>query len=189
MTLKAKWIDLIYHLATSSRKTWNFFTPVGVFLFALLVFSFIIIAAQVDKLLGIAGILPGWLSLILTPLFFLAAFILTGWSVLTFLRAKGTPVPLNPPPKLVTTGLYAYMRNPMLTGVFALLFGIGALFGSGSLLFIITPLFILINVWELKAIEEPELVKRLGQDYIEYRKRTPMFFPNFRRIFKKGSSS
>jgi protein-S-isoprenylcysteine O-methyltransferase Ste14 len=52
--------------------------------------------------------------------------------------------------------------------------------------FIFTPLFILINVWELKAIEEPELLKRLGQDYIEYRKRTPMFFPGFGIIFRRG---
>jgi protein-S-isoprenylcysteine O-methyltransferase Ste14 len=77
----------------------------------------------------------------------------------------------------------------MLSGVFALFLGIGFLLGSGSLLVIITPLFILANVWELKAIEEPELVKRLGQDYVEYRKRTPMFFPNFRRIFRKESPS
>jgi protein-S-isoprenylcysteine O-methyltransferase Ste14 len=48
---------------------------------------------------------------------------LIGWSVLNFLRAKGTPVPFNPPPQLVTTGPYAYTRNPMLTGVFSLLFG------------------------------------------------------------------
>jgi len=73
----------------------------------------------------------------------------------------------------------------MLTGVFALLFGIGVLLGSASLLVIFTPLFILINVWELKAIEEPELIKRLGQDYIEYRKSTPMFFPNLEKIFKR----
>ena len=65
----------------------------------------------------------------------------------------------------------------MLTGVFALLFGFGMFFGSVFLFFVFTPLFILINFWELKAIEEPELVKRLGQEYIEYRKKTPMFFP------------
>jgi protein-S-isoprenylcysteine O-methyltransferase Ste14 len=183
-----KWIDLIYSLATSSKKTRNFLTPIGAFLFAFLVISFVIIAVQVDKFLGIGDMLPLLLSLILTPLFFLAAIILIGWSVLTFLRAKGTPVPLNPPPRLVTTGPYAHVRNPMLTGVFALLFGIGAMLGSGSLLFIITPLFILVNVWEIKAIEEPELVKRLGQDYVEYRKRTPMFFPNFGKIFRKESS-
>jgi protein-S-isoprenylcysteine O-methyltransferase Ste14 len=73
----------------------------------------------------------------------------------------------------------------MLTGVFALLFGIGFYLGSASLLIVFTPLFILVNVWELKTIEEPELIKRLGQDYVEYRKRTPMFFPGLRKIFKK----
>ncbi|MFC1829578.1 methyltransferase family protein, partial [Thermodesulfobacteriota bacterium] len=74
----------------------------------------------------------------------------------------------------------------MLTGVFALLFGIGIFFGSVSLLFVFTPLFIFVNYWELKAIEEPELVKRLGQVYIEYRKTTPMFFPSFSSKYKRG---
>ena len=27
------------------------------------------------------------------------------------------------------------------------------------------------------TIEEPELVKRIGREYAEYRKRTPMFLP------------
>jgi protein-S-isoprenylcysteine O-methyltransferase Ste14 len=184
MTLKTKWIETIYNLATRSRKI-RFYTPLGALIFALTIFSFVIIALQVDRLLGITDIFPRPIYLILASLFFLVAFILIGWSVLVFLKAKGTPVPLNPPPQLVTTGPYAYVRNPMLTGVFALLFGIGVLLGSFSLLFIFTPLFILINVWELKAIEEPELLKRLGQDYAEYRKSTPMFFPGHGKIFKR----
>ena len=184
MTLKTKWIETIYNLATSSRKI-RFYTPLGALIFALTIFSFVIIALQVDKLLGITDIFSRPLSIILASLFFLVAFILIGWSVLVFLKAKGTPVPLNPPPQLVTTGPYAYVRNPMLTGVFALLFGIGVLLGSFSLLVIFTPLFIFINVWELKAIEEPELLKRLGQDYVEYRKSTPMFFPSLGKIFKR----
>lgn len=184
MTLKTKWIELIYNFATSSRKIRNFFTPLGALFFALLVSLFVILALKVDRLLGITDIFSGWLSLILASLFFLVAFILIGWSVLIFFRAKGTPVPLNPPPQLVTTGPYAFVRNPMLTGVFALLFGFGVRLGSFSLLVIFTPLFILVNVWELKTIEEPELIKRLGRDYIEYRKRTPMFFPRLGKIFK-----
>ncbi len=176
---------MIYNLATSSRKIRGFFTPLGALFFFLFVFVFIIFALQVDKLLGITYIFTKPLSIILASPLFLIAFVLVGWSVLTFLRAKGTPVPLNPPPKLVTTGPYAYSRNPMLTGVFALFFGIGILLGSFSLLVIFTPLFILVNVLELKTIEEPELMKRLGQDYVEYRKRTPMFFPGFRKILKR----
>jgi protein-S-isoprenylcysteine O-methyltransferase Ste14 len=67
----------------------------------------------------------------------------------------------------------------MLTGVFVFLLGLGLLLDSPSLTFIFTPLFILANVWELKAIEEPELVLRLGDEYIEYRRRTPMFVPGW----------
>jgi protein-S-isoprenylcysteine O-methyltransferase Ste14 len=103
------------------------------------------------------------------------------WSILHFIKIKGTPVPFNPPPKLVNTGPYFYVRNPMLSGVFILMFGFGILFNSISLAFIFTPLFILFNYVELKAIEEPELEKRLGKDYLEYKKNVPMFFPRFKK--------
>jgi protein-S-isoprenylcysteine O-methyltransferase Ste14 len=181
MTIKSEWIEILYRVATGSKKIRNVFTPIGAFFYALLIFSFVVVALQVDRLLRINAIFPRSLSIILAVPVFAFALFLLGWSVLNFLRAKGTPVPFNPPPRLIKTGPYAYVRNPMLTGIFALLFGFGVLLGSASLLIVFTPLFILINVWELKFIEEPELVKRLGEDYIEYRKRTPMFFPHFRR--------
>jgi len=103
------------------------------------------------------------------------------WSILHFIKAKGTPVPFNPPPKLVSSGPYAYVRNPMLSGVFIFMFGLGALFRSISIVFIFTPLFVLLNYLELKAIEEPELENRLGEDYFKYKKRVPMFFPKFKK--------
>ena len=124
MTIKSKWIEILYYAATGSRKIRNFFTPIGAFFYALLTFSFIIVALQTDRLLGINHIFPRSLSIILAlPVFAFALFML-GWSVLNFFRAKGTPIPFNPPPRLVTTGPYAYVHNPMLTGIFALLFGI-----------------------------------------------------------------
>jgi len=185
MTLKTKWIAILYNVATGSRNIRNFFTPIGAIFYGLLIFVFVVIALQVDRLVGLANIIPSPFNIILSlPIFSLALFLL-GWSVQNFLKAKGTPVPFNPPPKLVTTGPYAYTRNPMLTGVFSLLFGFGVFFGSVSLLIVFTPFFIFINFWELKSIEEPELEKRLGEEYIEYRKRTPMFFPSLRIIFGK----
>ncbi len=73
----------------------------------------------------------------------------------------------------------------MLSGVFILMFGFGVLLNSISLVFIFTPLFILFNFFELKTIEEPELEKRLGKDYSEYKKRVAIFIPKLGRI-KKG---
>lgn len=185
MSLKTVWIDTLYKVATGSRNVRNFFTPIGAIVYGLLILVFVVIALYVDRLIGLTNIFPYPLNLIISIPIFLLALFLIGWSVQNFLMVKGTPVPFNPPPQLVTKGPYAYTRNPMLTGVFALLFGFGILFESVSLLLIFTPLFILLNFWELKAIEEPELVKRLGQDYIEYRKMTPMFFPSFRSKYKR----
>jgi protein-S-isoprenylcysteine O-methyltransferase Ste14 len=68
----------------------------------------------------------------------------------------------------------------MLTGVFILLFGIGLALNSISLVLVFTPLYVVMNYWELKNVEEPELVDRLGSEYIEYRGKTPMFIPGLR---------
>lgn len=103
------------------------------------------------------------------------------WSILHFIKIKGTPVPFNPPPKLVATDPYAYARNPMLSGVFIFMFGLGVLLRSISIVFIFTPLFVLLNYLELKAIEEPELENRLGKKYLKYKKRVPMFVPKFKK--------
>lgn len=61
------------------------------------------------------------------------------------------------------------------------MFGIGLIRNSISLAFIFTPLLVISSVIELRAVEEPELEKRLGRDYIEYKKMTPMFLPRLKR--------
>ncbi|MBT8397274.1 MAG: isoprenylcysteine carboxylmethyltransferase family protein [Gemmatimonadetes bacterium] len=105
-----------------------------------------------------------------------------GWCVFRFLRLRGTPVPFNPPEELIQTGLYGRVRNPMLTGVFLALFGAGLLLHSISIVLIWTPGYILAHVLELKLVEEPELERRFGMAYSEYRNRVPMFFP---RVWRK----
>lgn len=185
MTLQTTLIEFVHNLATGSRKIRNVFTPIGATIFGLLVCGFIIAGLKVDRIVGVERLMPLSVGTLLSlPVFAMAIFMI-GWSVHHFLKAKGTPVPANPPPRLVTSGPYRYTRNPMLTGVFALLFGFGILFGSFFLLLVFTPLFIALNFWELKRIEEPELEKRLGRAYIDYRSATPMFFPCIRRKKRK----
>ena len=76
------------------------------------------------------------------------------------------------------------MRNPMVTGVFTALFGIGLVLHSASIGFIWTPLYILAHAMELKNIEEPELELRFGATYSEYKRTVPMFIP---RPWRRGS--
>lgn len=181
MAIQERWIDSINKAATGSRKFRNLMTPVGFVIFLSVMILIIVLSLLVDKLFNFPRLLQNpWDYIVGVPIIIFGAF-LTLWSVFHFARMRGTPVPFNPPPKLVQSGPYAYARNPMLTGIFALLFGLGFLIGSISLSLIITPLFIFLNYFELKNIEEPELEKRLGPEYIDYKKRVPMFWPKLKR--------
>ena len=185
MSLRERWIDILSKAATSSRRMRTLLTPVGAGFFFLLLVFLVVVSLEVDTWLGLPQLLPASLHIIVSlPLLALGLFCMS-WSILHFLKVKGTPVPFNPPPKLVTTGPYAFVRNPMLSGVFLLFFGLGLLLRSISLVFIFTPLFILLNVLELKSVEEPELESRLGKAYREYKERVPMFFPKLTRGKKR----
>lgn len=180
MDIRHRWISILHRAATGTKKTRTLLTPIGVVIFGVFTSLFVILAVLVDRWLSLMWPLSSGLSwLIAAPLIAIGVGV-TAWSVFHFLKVKGTPVPFHPPPTLVITGPYQFARNPMLTGVFLLLFGIGFAIKSISLVVLFTPLFILANIWELKKIEEPELVKRLGEDYVAYQQRTPMFIPRMR---------
>jgi protein-S-isoprenylcysteine O-methyltransferase Ste14 len=172
-------------MATGTRRIRTLLTPLGMFAFVLLVTLIVIGAVLFDKLLKFHKVLDPPLNLVISLPMICFGLFMTGWSVFNFAKVKGTPVPFNPPPKLVDTGPYAITRNPMLTGVFFILLGAGALLGSISLVCIFTPVFIALMALELKMIEEPELEKRLGKEYVEYKERTPMFFPGLKGMSRK----
>ena len=180
MEFRKCWINLLLKAARGTRNTRMILTPIGLLIFGVFTGLFVICAVFFDKVFDLPGLLSAPLKhFISIPLIAAGAFV-TAWSGFHFLKVKGTPVPFNPPPKVVDTGPYRYVRNPMLTGVFLLLFGIGFAIDSASLVIFFTPIYILINVWEIKHIEEPELVERLGDEYLEYRRKTPMFIPRRR---------
>ena len=181
MSLMGKWIDLIYKVAIGSWKIKIIMAPIAGLLYLGLIALFIFLSFVVDQTLQFPKIFDYPWSLIVGIPIIIIGFILMMLSVLYFLKVRGTPVPFSPPPKLVIIGPYKYVRNPMLTGIFIQLFGLGIILGSISLIFIFTPIFIILNVWELKKVEEPELEKRFGKDYVEYKKQAPMFFPWFRK--------
>ncbi|MBW1609505.1 MAG: isoprenylcysteine carboxylmethyltransferase family protein [Deltaproteobacteria bacterium] len=180
MRIRDRWISLLHRTATGTKKMRTLLTPIGVVIFGAFTGLLVNLAVLMDRWLSLSWPLSNGLTwLIATPLIAIGVGV-TSWSAFHFLKVKGTPVPFNPPPTLVMTGPYKFVRNPMLAGVFLLLFGIGFAIESLSLVALFTPLFILANVWELKEIEEPELVKRLGEDYVAYQQRTPMFIPRMR---------
>jgi protein-S-isoprenylcysteine O-methyltransferase Ste14 len=187
MSLIGIWTNLIYKVATGNWKVKLVVAPIVGASYLGLIVVFFLMSRGVDRWLS----LPEASSylvfcLVIGVLLIGFGFFLYFLSVAEFLQVGGTPVPFSPPPKLVATGPYRFVRNPMLTGIFIQLFGIAVALGSLSLAFIFTPLFIVLNVWELKRIEEPELERRLGEAYVRYKKDVPMFFPSLAKKREKA---
>lgn len=179
--MRKKMIDNISCTVRESSRIRTVMTPILAIFFLSIPVLMVFLSLWLDGKLG----LPMLVSvprnfLIAIPITCIGLFLML-WCVFRFFISRGTPVPINPPPELITNGPYSCCRNPMLSGLFILILGVGFFFSSISLIFIFLPAFILFNFIWLKMIEEPELEKRLGQDYVEYKKRVPMFFIRPRR--------
>ncbi len=169
--------DVFYSVAKGSERRRKLLTPVGFIVFGALLLLVVFGGLRTDRALDLPRLLPGALGVIVGVALLAAGVMLWAWCIVLFRRARGTPVPFNPPRELVAVGPYAWVRNPMLTGVFACLFGLGFLLHSFSMVFAWTPLFMVANAIELKLVEELELERRFGESYREYRRRVPMFVP------------
>ncbi|MDI6645376.1 MAG: isoprenylcysteine carboxylmethyltransferase family protein [Methanobacteriaceae archaeon] len=95
----------------------------------------------------------------------------------SFLKiGNGTPAPWDPPKKLVVTDLYRYVRNPMISGVLMILLGETLIFASIELLLWFATFFIINHIY-IVYLEEPRLIKRFGDKYINYMKNFPRWAP------------
>jgi len=181
MSLGDRLADFLYRIVTGRGKLKILLTPVGLFFWFGFGVLIVFVSLWLDRLLSARIPLAAPINLFISvPILVIGAAICLG-TVLQFLKARGSPVPLNPPKKLVVTGLYSYVRNPMLLGWFLILFGTGILLYSISLTFILTPLFIMLNILYLKTVEEKEMEKKFGQEYVKYKESVSMFIPKVGR--------
>ncbi len=147
------------------------------FVFIAVLLFFIFLAFWVDRLFRLPESPEYPVNLFISiPLLSVGAGLLF-WSAICFVRQTGKLLPVGATPKLIKGGPYELARNPMFTGIFFILFGIGFASQSISLVFIFTPLFILLSYLAIRLIEEPRLERRFGREYAEYKKNTPMFYP------------
>lgn len=94
-------------------------------------------------------------------------------------RGGGTPIPFDPPQRIVTTGVYAYVANPMQLAAVLVLIGVGAL---------------IVNVWVALAgamavvysaglaywDEDQDLRERFGDAWGAYRGKVRQWWPRIR---------
>ncbi|WP_158891273.1 methyltransferase family protein [Amycolatopsis anabasis] len=99
------------------------------------------------------------------------------WTIGLFVRVgEGTLAPFDPPRHLVVRGPYRHVRNPMISGVLFVLLGEAAGLLSVPLL-IWFAAFCALNFTYIPLLEEPGLVRRFGDDYVEYRRHVPRWVP------------
>jgi len=96
------------------------------------------------------------------------------------LHGKGTPLPLDPPKKLVVEGPYRVVRNPMYWGVGSVVLGEAAVFQSVMLAELAAVLAVGVIVFVL-LVEEPTLRRKFGAEYEEYCRRVPRWLPRLNR--------
>jgi len=118
--------------------------------------------------------------------FILVAFgiFLISWCCwLQFKIGQGTTSFSEPTMKLVTSGPYGIVRNPMMLGQFLFFAGFGFLLNIGTT-FLLLPIIILATHEFIVFIEEPNLKRRFGQEWTSYTKRVHRWFP---RLSKKDN--
>lgn len=142
------------------------------------------IALSFDKVLGFSTMIYPPYNLIIALLFLFFGAFWMFWSLIFLIKiGQGNPQEffgqeiLPAAQKLVVSGPYRYTRNPMVFGWFMIVTGIAIYLGSIFMLLVVIPIILGLVVCYLKYFEEPKLVNRFGENYLEYRKKVPMIFP------------
>ncbi len=150
-------------------------------IFFMIIFPFVLIALGklLDQWLQWPPILYKTINLFLGWLFIVAGWLFSMWSIYTqFTIGRGTPVPLMATQKLIVQPPYTYCRNPMALGAIVMYLGVAILFGSiGAGVLVLFGAGWLLTY--IKRIEEKEMEIRFGQEYLDYRQRTPFLIPRF----------
>jgi protein-S-isoprenylcysteine O-methyltransferase Ste14 len=130
--------------------------------------------------------LPGFDSPLSIGLLIVGCLLIAGgvamlvWTVYLFDRVgKGTlgvGEVMGQPVNLVVRGPYRHVRNPMISGVVAILLGEAAAVSSGWLLLWAAVFFTMLTT-SIQVWEEPHLTKRFGEDYVNYRRNVPRWIP------------
>ena len=91
-------------------------------------------------------------------------------------RGEGTPLALDAPRKLVTSGLFGVVRNPMMIGELMVIWAETVYFASAGILVYAAVMTVAAQLLVV-YVEEPELRERFGESYQAYCRRVPRWLP------------
>jgi protein-S-isoprenylcysteine O-methyltransferase Ste14 len=155
----------------------------GILFIFLIPYALIIAIPKLDALLHLPSFFFGLANLLVGGIMLLSGLFFAWWSIgMQLFKANGTPLPMIPTQKLLVSGPFRYCRNPMTFGTICAYGGVALAVGSLASLFTVALFGGLLIVY-LKRIEEHELAARFGQDYLNYKAKTPFMIP---RLMKRN---
>jgi protein-S-isoprenylcysteine O-methyltransferase Ste14 len=92
------------------------------------------------------------------------------------LQGLGTPAPIAPPQRLVVTGYYRHVRNPMYVGVVCAILGQALLFADARLVWCATWVWFAFHLFVV-VYEEPTLQRSFPIDYENFCANVPRWLP------------
>lgn len=123
--------------------------------------------------IGRVGLVLGGLLIAAGLAGLIESFIRFAW------RGRGTPAPIAPADRLVVSGLYRHVRNPMYICVLALILGQVLLFGQAELVIYAALAWLVFHLFIL-SYEEPALGRQFPDEYEHYRRAVPRWLPRLR---------
>jgi len=91
-------------------------------------------------------------------------------------KGFGTPAPIAPPTKLVMTGFYRRVRNPIYVGLVTIAFGEALILGDDRLVVYAAILWLFFHFWVV-FIEEPTLESSFGDEFANFKANVPRWLP------------
>ncbi len=144
--------------------------------FILPVTVLILVPLYIETNISIKNI-PAFLTGLLLICIGLTGLVLT---IATLIRiGDGTLAPWSPTNKLVVKGMYGYVRNPMILSVLITLIGESIAITSLNILLWAAVFFIINNLF-FALYEEPNLKRRFGDEYQEYKNNVPRWIPGLK---------
>jgi protein-S-isoprenylcysteine O-methyltransferase Ste14 len=113
------------------------------------------------------------------------------WCVFEFgWTGHGTPMPLDPPRKLVVRGAYRWVRNPMYVGMGLFLTGEALALPTitRGMLILVIVLWVIVTLFVV-AYEEPTLRASFGDDYRNYCAHVRRWLPRLTPFDKNSSGA
>jgi protein-S-isoprenylcysteine O-methyltransferase Ste14 len=131
----------------------------------------------VGRLLNLPVAAPGVFRTIAASAALSAGLVLMAMGVREFSKGSASPDPSESSDRLLTEGIYSYLRNPIQIAQ-VLIIAAGVIFKGGhGIVFGVAALEAGFLVFLIRPIEEWHLESRFGDEYRAYRARVPAYIP------------